>query len=183
MHITRFMDRHAISMRRPVRSRLTAKPGPVGASGVVMALVVTLAFGSVPLGSMPACAGETVITEPAPDFDNPRRIILQLTTDDERAANSILWNAINLQKFYGFDNVQIAIVAFGNGMDMLYQDSPLRERIESQLKFDIEYVACGNTMDTSGHSPADLIPGVRWVQAGIAEIVERQLDGWMSIAP
>ncbi|MBB4265323.1 DsrE family protein [Roseospira visakhapatnamensis] len=134
-------------------------------------------------GSAPAAAGETVLTDPPPDFDTPRRIILQLTTADEQAVHSILWNAINLQKFYGFDNVQIAIVAFGQGMDMLYRDSPVRARIESQIKFDIEYVACGNTMETTGHAPDDLIPGVDWVQAGIAEIVERQLDGWITIAP
>jgi len=144
-----------------------------------LALLGTL----VVLAGPAAHAGETELAAPPPGFDNPRRIILQLTTDDERQANSILWNAINLQKFYGIDTVELAIVAYGRGMDMLYTDSPVADRIASQLKYGIEYVACGNTMETTGHVPEDLVPGVEWVQAGIAEIVERQLKGWVTIAP
>ncbi|SDD78107.1 DsrE family protein [Rhodospira trueperi] len=145
----------------------------------LLALLVPLcAFAVTPAG-----AGETELADPPPGFDNPRRIVLQLTTNDESAANSVLWNAINLQKFYGIDNVQLAIVAYGRGMEMLYKDSPLAERIASQLKYDIEYIGCGNTMETTGHSPEDLVPGVDWVQAGLAEIVERQLKGWIALAP
>ena len=181
MHISCFAIRRPGTACGPTsRSLFAARPGPAMVLGLVMALAVgPLAL----LGPSAARAGETVITDPAPDFDTPRRIILQLTTGEEQAVNSILWNAVNIQKFYGFDNVRIAIVAFGQGMEMLYQDSPVRERIQSQLKFDIEYVACGNTMDATGHTPDDLIPGVTWVQAGIAEIVERQLDGWVTVAP
>lgn len=146
-------------------------------------LAVAVVVGFAPAGLSSAQAGETELSEPLPGFDTPRQIILQLTTDDERQANSILWNAINLQKFYGMDNVEIAIVAYGRGMDMLYRDSPIAERIASQLKYNIAYVACGNTMETTGHSPEDLVDGVEWVQAGIAEIVERQLRGWVTIAP
>ncbi|MQX35548.1 DsrE family protein [Roseospira navarrensis] len=159
--------------------RLSVRAATRGLCGAV-ALALVLAFAAAP---GPAAAGETELSEPLPGFDNPRQIILQLTTADEREANSILWNAINLQKFYGIDNVQIAIVAYGQGMQMLYQDSPVADRIASQLKYDIEYVACGNTMETTGHTPDDLVPGVDWVTAGIAEIVERQLRGWITVSP
>lgn len=150
------------------------------------ALVLAMALGLVATSAgvaSTAHAGETVLADPPPGFDTPRQIILQLTTDDEREANSILWNAINLQKFYGMDNVELAVVAYGKGMTMLYKDSPVAERIASQLKYGIEYVACGNTMETTDHTPDDLVDGVGWVQAGIAEIVERQLRGWITIAP
>lgn len=127
---------------------------------------------------------ETQVTGPAPDFDNPRRIMLQLSTDDEGKMNDILFNAVNLQKFYGFDNVQIAVVVFGRGMKALYKkESPVQERVESLLKFDVEFVGCGNTMDSQHKTPASLIDGVSFAKAGIAEIVERKLDGWIYIHP
>lgn len=127
---------------------------------------------------------ETEMADPAPDFDQPRKIMLQISTDDEQKINDVLWNAVNLQKFYGYDNVQIAIIAFGPGMTALYSEtSPVRERIESLLKFEIGFVGCGNTMDATDHSEADLIKGVDYVQAGIAEIVERQLQGWVYVHP
>jgi intracellular sulfur oxidation DsrE/DsrF family protein len=151
-------------------------------SGLAAVAALTLTGGMV-VPSGPAQAGETTFADPPPGFDSPRKIILQLTSDDEAAVNNVLWNAINLQKFYGFDNVQLVIVAYGDGMKALYQDSPVADRIANQLKFDIQYIGCKNTMDTTGKTPDDLVPGVEWVQAGIAEIVERQLDGWITIAP
>lgn len=131
-----------------------------------------------------AQAGETELAEPLPSFDEPRRIILQLSSSDPGKMNGILYNAVNLQKFYGMDNVRIRIVAFGQGMKALYKkESPVRERIESLLKYDVEFVACGNTMEATNHNPEQLIDGVEWVQAGIAEIVERGKQGWVYIHP
>jgi len=131
-----------------------------------------------------AARAETQLSDPKPSFDNPRRIMLQLTTGDAREMNSILWNAINLQKFYGIDNVQIAIIAYGAGMKALYaKDSPVAERVRSQLQYGIEYVACANTMETTHRKASELIPGVTVVTAGIAEIVERKLQGWIYVSP
>lgn len=126
---------------------------------------------------------ETTFSEPAPGFDAPRRIMLQLSTDDVGKMNDVLFNAVNLQKFYGFDNVRIAVVVFGRGMRAVYSDSPVRDRVESLLKFEVEFVGCGNTMDSQHKTPADLIAGVAYAQAGIAEIVERKLAGWIYVAP
>jgi len=137
--------------------------------------------------AIPAPAQERVETEladPVPGFDTPRRILLQLTSDTPEDINNILYNAVNLQKFYGQDNVQVAIVAFGAGMKALYKDtSPVRERVESLQQYGVEFVGCGNTMETTGQPLEAVIPGVRVVTAGIAEIVERQLRGWVYVRP
>ncbi len=143
---------------------------------IVAALLAGLVAGPV--------SAETKFADPQPDFDNPRKIVLQLTSGDAKDMNNVLWNAVNLQKFYGIDNVKIAIIGFGDGMKAFYEkDSPVAERIKSQLKYDIEFVGCGNTMTATKRSPSELIPGVKHVTAGIAEIVERQLRGWMYIRP
>jgi hypothetical protein len=129
-------------------------------------------------------AQQTELADPLPSFDEPRKIILQLSSEDEGKMNDILYNAVNLQKFYGMDNVRIRIVAFGRGMKALYdKESPVRDRIKSLLKYDVEFIGCGNTMDATQHTPADLIDGVSWVQAGIAEVVESNLRGWTYIHP
>ncbi len=131
-----------------------------------------------------AQAKETILADPPPSFDDPRKIILQLTSSDPKDMNNVLYNAVNLQKFYGMDNVRIAIIVYGYGMQALYKDkSPVEDRINSLLQYEVEFVACGNTMDATDHSPADLIKGVDYVQAGIAEIVERTLEGWIYIRP
>ena len=145
-----------------------------------MALLIVFLAAGAPAGA----AAETRLADPKPSFDNPRKIMLQLTSGDPRDMNNILWNAINIQKFYGIDNVKIAIIGWGDGMKAFYaKESPVRARIESQLKYEIEFVGCGNTMTAMHRSPDELIPGVKHVTAGIAEVVERQLDGWVYVRP
>lgn len=148
----------------------------------LFALAVVALFGW-PASSF---AGElkTELAEPRPTFDAPRRIMLQLSSDDPVHMNNILHNAVNLQKFYGIDNVEIAVIAFGPGMKALYAaDSPVRERVQSLLKYGIAFIGCGNTLAATNHSPSDLIDGVDYVEAGIAEIVERSLQGWIYVSP
>ncbi len=142
------------------------------------------AFVALLLAAVPARAAETEMATPLPSLDNPRKIMLQLTTDEPRAVNDLLFNVVNIQKFYGQDNVKVAVVTFSAGNRALYTaTSPVAARIRSLLLYDVEFVACGNTMEATGHSKADLIEGVEVVTAGIPEIVERQLKGWSYIRP
>jgi intracellular sulfur oxidation DsrE/DsrF family protein len=144
------------------------------------ALLFLLLLGSV----VPAIAADTVVGLPKPGWDNPRKILLQLTSDEPRHVNNVLYNAVNMQKFYGQDNVRVAIVAYAGGVRaLLAAQSPVAERVASLRSYDVEFLACGNTLETIGRSAADLLPGVEVVTAGIAEIVERQLQGWHYIAP
>ena len=136
------------------------------------------------LVGLPAAAAETRLADPRPNPDNPRKIMLQLTSRDKRDMNNLLFNVVNIQKFYGIDNVRIAVVAYSGGMQALYRTtSPVAERIQSLLHYDVEFVACGNTMTATGHAKGDLIAGVKMVTAGIPEIVERTLSGWVYIRP
>ncbi|MDZ7747780.1 MAG: DsrE family protein [Halofilum sp. (in: g-proteobacteria)] len=138
-------------------------------------------------GAMPAHAAgyqETELSEPKPSFAEPRKVVLQLSSGDPDTINNVLYNAVNIQKFYGMDKVQIAVIVYGPGMEALYaESSPVRERITSLQQYDIEFVGCGNTMDATGHGPQELIDGVSWVEAGIAEIIERKLAGWTIVRP
>ena len=131
-----------------------------------------------------AQAGETVMADPEPSLDNPRQIVLSLTEKDPARMNAVLSNAINIQKYYEIDNVELAIVAYGPGIwSVLKGDSPVADRVQSLIEYGIEFVACGNTLDSIKRPAGDLIDGVEHVKAGIPEIVERQLRGWIYIRP
>lgn len=131
-----------------------------------------------------AVKADTKLADPPPTFDAPRKVMLQLTSDEPKTINNLLYNAVNIQEFYGQDNVQIVVIAFGPGMQALYaKTSPVKDRVESLMQYDIGFIGCGNTMKTTGHAKEDLIKGVEVVTAGIAEIVERQLQGWVYVRP
>jgi len=143
-------------------------------------LVPVLAFIVLVRLSVPSYA---LVAQPEPDFDNPRRIVVSLSEKDEKRVNAVLNNVMNIQKAYGTDYVKIAVVAYGPGIWAMLKDSPVRKRVESMLLYEIEFVACGNTLTSIEKTKSDLIDGVGWAQAGLVEIVERRLDGWVDIKP
>lgn len=149
--------------------------------GWVAMVAVLLALGPVLAG---AARAEPGMADPPPSIDHPRKVLLQLSSDDPRTMNLVLNNAINLQKFYGEDRVRIAIVAFGPGLKALLKaDSPVADRVSSLIHYDVAFLACGNTLTAMHRDAADLIPGVTVVPAGVAEIVERSVQGWVYVHP
>ena len=122
--------------------------------------------------------------DPQPTMDSPRQIIVQVETGDEGKLNSILYNVMNIQKHYGVDNVELRVVAYGAAVRALMLDtSKLKDRVTSMQMYDIQFVSCGNTMETIKKTPADLIEGVETITSGLPYIIEHSLMGWQVIRP
>ena len=123
------------------------------------------------------------MSEPEPSMDTPRQVVISMKIKDEAQVNSLLYNVINIQKAYGIDNVELAVVGWGPGVRMLLKGSPVRARIESQMQYGVKFIACGNTLDAINISPDNLIDGVELVKAGLPEIIERERLGWSVVWP
>ena len=67
----------------------------------------------------------------------PHKIVIQVSTDDQRTQKIAMNNAVNLQKFYGIDNVDVEIAAYGPGMGMLTKKSKSADCVESLAMSDI----------------------------------------------
>lgn len=127
---------------------------------------------------------ETPTADPKPTADAPRRIVVSLSESDPARAHAIFSNIVNIQGFYGQDLVQIMVVAYGPGVrHLLRGESQVAERVSSLQAYDIEFVACGTTLDTLGVGPEQALDGVQVVQNGLPEVIERQLMGWMHLRP
>lgn len=129
-------------------------------------------------------SAETEFSEPKPAMDNQRQIIFSIKSANDENINHVLSTANNVLKFYGPENVQMRIVAYYHGMkSLLKEHKEIALRVEALMLYDVEFVACGNTMRTKKISEDDLIEGVEIVTAGVAEIIERIKDGWVNIVP
>lgn len=127
---------------------------------------------------------ETEFSEPKPSFDNTRKILFSIKSADDVEIHHVLSTANNVLKFYGPENVEMKIVAYYHGMKTLLKEhKEIALRVEALMLYDVEFIACGNTMKTKKISEDDLIEGVEVVTAGIAEIIERVKDGWVNIVP
>jgi len=150
---------------------------------LVLSLLLVLG-GAVVTHAQPAGYAPTVLADPKPSFDHPRKIVMSLSESDPVRVNEVLSNAGNIQKFYGADYVQIALVAYGPGIHaVLRSDSKVQARIRSLQAIGIEVLACGATLEALHKTPADVLKGVPTVANGLPEIVERQLRGWVYVRP
>ncbi len=118
--------------------------------------------------------------------DKKHHLVIQVSTDDLRTQKIAMNNAVNLQKLYGVDNVDIEIVAYGPGLGMMTTKSEHATRIKSLALQDITFSACANTMNhmkkKTGKLPI-LSEGVGTVKAGVARIMELQEQGYSYIRP
>ena len=128
---------------------------------------------------------ETEFADPKPSMDNPRKFVFPITTWNRAEVNHILGSANNVIKFYGVDNTEVVIVAYSQGIKALlnHHDNKIRKRVKSLMTYDVEFIACQNTMTTLKIDKKELIDGVEVVTAGIVELIERQLRGYIYIRP
>ncbi len=130
-------------------------------------------------------SAETEFADPKPSMMNPRKFIFPITKWNRDEINHILGSTNNVIKFYGVDNVEVVIVAYSQGIKSLLKghDRKIEARVKSLMTYDVEFIACGNTMKTLKIEKKDLLDGVEMVTAGIVELIERQLSGYIYIRP
>ena len=128
---------------------------------------------------------ETEFAKPKPSMENPRKFVFPITAWDREEINHILGSANNVIKFYVVDNTEVVIVAYSQGIKSLlkHHDSGIARRVRSLMTYDVEFIACGNTMETLRIKEKELLEGVEVVTAGIVELIERQLRGYIYIRP
>ncbi len=128
--------------------------------------------------------GETEFAEPEPSFDNPRKIVFSVTDGSPDSLDHILSVANNVLKFYRPENVAMKIVAYSKGIELLNRHNPITSvRVDALMQYDVEFVACGNTMRTLKIKEEDLVEGSVIVTAGVVELIESMKKDWTYIKP
>lgn len=124
-------------------------------------------------------------SDPKPTFDEPRKWMIKLSTSDKEVVNHTL-NAINnVLKIYPAETLQVSVVVYANGMRAIKKDYDphILTRIKSLMEYEVEFVACRNTMETMGWKDEEFIDELTYVQAGVAEAIERVVGGWVDVTP
>ena len=109
------------------------------------------------------------------------RVIFQVSNGDPRGWNQALSNALAFTRNAGAANVDIRMVAIGQGLAMLKENSPATKLVAAALAQGVKVLACGETMKALLLEKDDLLPNVAIVPGGIIEILDRQNEGWRYI--
>ncbi len=121
----------------------------------------------------------------------PHRLALQISDEDPAKMRAVLDVAANVSRHYSGEGaeVEIVIVAFNGGLDMLLADrSPVKERVLGFAKSmpNVSFIACGNTLETlaskEGRQPP-LLDGVTVVKTGVATLLELSEKNWTIVRP
>ncbi len=119
------------------------------------------------------------------------RLALQISDNDPGKMNAVLNVAANVSKYYTDkgDEIEIQIVAFNAGLNMLRQDkSPVLTRLHSfkQGMQNVSFMACENTLaamtKNEGKEPP-LVENATRVPAGVVTLMELSAKGWTIIRP
>jgi intracellular sulfur oxidation DsrE/DsrF family protein len=142
---------------------------------LIRALAIALAVGFFSTGLLHAQA--------QPATPQRARVVIQVSDADPGKWNLALNNAKNIQTDLGAANVDVEIVTYGPGIDMLKLDSAVGGRVGEATKAGVKVIACENTMRGQKLTKADMLNGIGYVPAGVVELMSKQQQGWAYIRP
>ena len=124
-------------------------------------------------------------SDPQPSFEAPRKWVIRISTNDLETINHTLDTVNNVLKEYPPESLKVALIFYSKGVRVIKKDFDAKTlaRIKSLMAYEIELIACKNTMESMGWQTGDLIEGVSYVQAGVAEVIERVNGGWIDVTP
>jgi intracellular sulfur oxidation DsrE/DsrF family protein len=139
-------------------------------------------------------AGGAFAVPPAHAADaKPHRVAFHVDQNDPALMNLVLNNVNNLMEYYHGkgEQVQIEVVAYGPGLNMLREDtSPVKDRIKTikgaSFPSQVAFSACGNTQKGMEKKEGHAIPIIgeaTVVPAGVVRLTELQEQGWTYIRP
>jgi len=113
----------------------------------------------------------------------PMRIVMQISENQPAIWNLALNNIRNSQKDLGVKNIEVEVVAYGPGLAMLRDDATVANRVQEAMTAGVRFVACRNTMENQKITEAQMLPGISYAQAGVIQIVKRQMEGYAYLRP
>jgi len=113
-------------------------------------------------------------------------IVLQLSDRDQAKQALVLSVANNLLKAYEPDRIDIEVVAFGPGIDLLRANSPNKQLVDSLVAQGVRFDVCMNTVETIERDtgrPVSLNPNAQRVAAGVAQMLLLAEHGYTIVRP
>jgi intracellular sulfur oxidation DsrE/DsrF family protein len=150
------------------------------ATALAAAIAVCAAF-AFPVQCLAADAAPAKAS--AGNVSQKQKLVVQVSDNDPKKWNLALNNMKNVQDALGKDKVDIELVAYGPGIDMLKMESTAGNRVSDAVASGIRIVACENTMDGQKLTKADMLKGISYAPAGVIELMRKQKEGYAYIRP
>jgi intracellular sulfur oxidation DsrE/DsrF family protein len=111
------------------------------------------------------------------------KLVMQVTDAEPARWILALSNARNVQSDLGRGNVDIEIVVYGPGIEMLKLESVVGPNVAEALAAGVHITACENTMIGQHITRDDMLPAIGYVKAGVVRLMRRQQEGYAYVRP
>lgn len=122
-----------------------------------------------------------------PGEESDNKLVYQFNKSDESYQLAVLNTIRNMLKKYG-DDIKIVVSAMGPGIHILLKEPgvpvipAIRDQVESLAFYGVEFHACGNTLITLHKENKDVVDFATVVEAGVADLMELQQQGYAYIS-
>ena len=110
-------------------------------------------------------------------------MIFSVTDNDKGKWNLVINNAAAVQRNVGPKDIDVEVVVWGPGINMLKLESVVGNRIDELIAKGIKVVACETTMHEMKITPQDMLASAGYVPGGVIELMQKQQQGWAYIRP
>jgi intracellular sulfur oxidation DsrE/DsrF family protein len=149
----------------------------VTALSAAVAVCLSLAF------PVPGLAADAVQPKAATKISDKEKVVFQVSDGDPKKWNLALNNMKNVQEALGKDKVDIELVVYGPGIDMLKAESTAGNRVSEAVADGVRVVACEVTMKAQKLTKDDMLKSIGYVPGGVIELMKRQKQGYAYIRP
>ncbi|MES9868745.1 MAG: DsrE family protein [Sedimenticola sp.] len=115
----------------------------------------------------------------------PHRLVIQISSGDHEVHARAINEAALLKRLLGVNNVDIAIVTFGPGIDILTKASHHTRQIRNLMLQGASFYACDTTLKHEYYKhgkPLELLHGVNVIDNGIEQVMSLQEKGYVYLS-
>lgn len=109
------------------------------------------------------------------------RVLMHLASGDADVHKGLINQLTGLKEAFG-DSVEIEVVIHGPGLDFaMTAKTTQKEHIDKAIANGIKFYVCENTMKHKKITKEEILPEMGFVKFAMAEIVQKQEEGWTYI--
>lgn len=117
-----------------------------------------------------------------PDTGKKYQVVWQVTAATPEQWDAMQLNVENFRASVGQEHSEVVVIAHGNGIGMVMKKNEAQSaRIKTLMDGGVSFIACENTLKRKKISKDEIMPGVGFVDSGVAEVIRRQAAGWSYI--
>jgi intracellular sulfur oxidation DsrE/DsrF family protein len=130
-------------------------------------------------------ASSEELTFPGEDTNN--KVVYHFNKSDQSYQLAVLNTIRNMLRKYG-DDIKIVVSVMGPGIHMLLKEPGIpvipavRDQAASLAFYGVEFHACGNTLITLHKDEKDIVDYATVVEAGVADLMELQQQGYAYVS-